>query len=197
MRLLPALRWRQAIPAGFDQINIVPGGWTVGVLVQSNFGGILQIMGAPVGRELGRYMYRRFVEPERDTGGDDPGDGSIMIVVATDAPLSSRNLERLAKRALLGIPRTGGFYSNGSGDFCIAFSAAEGLRIPYRSRESTRQIEVLRNSMTSALFLAAAEASEEAILNSLFKATDMVGRGGRRVEALPLDKVREIMKEKE
>ncbi len=165
------------------------GGYTVGVLVQTNHGGVLQIAGYPIGIKLGRYSYRGDVEEQPE--------GSCMIVVATDAPLSSRNLKRLAKRALLGIPRTGGFYSSGSGDYCIAFSTAEGLRIPYRSRERTRQIEVLRNSMTSALFLAAAEASEEAILNSLFKATDMKGRGGRKSDALPLDKVREIMKEKE
>jgi D-aminopeptidase len=118
-----------------------------------------------------------------------------MVVVATDAPLLSRNLKRLAMRALLGIPRTGGFFSNGSGDFAIAFSTAEGLRIPYRTRERTKKVEILRNRGMSPLFLAAAEASEEAILNSLFKAFTMEGKGGRKMEALPLDKVREIMRE--
>jgi D-aminopeptidase len=125
---------------------------------------------------------------------EEASEGSCMVVVATDAPLDSRNLKRLAKRALLGIPRTGGFYSNGSGDFCIAFSTAPGLRTPYRTEAETRQIEILWNHQMSPLFLAAAEAAEEAILNSLFKAQTMEGNG-RRIDALPLDKIREIMKE--
>jgi D-aminopeptidase len=163
------------------------GGYTVGVLVQTNHGGILQINGYPVGIKLGNYYMRRDVEklPE----------GSCMIVVATDAPLDSHNLKRLAKRALLGIPRTGGFYTTGSGDFCIAFSTAEGLRVSHRSKSPTMQIEVLRTDSTSALFLAAAEAAEEAILNSLFKAGPMEGRGGSKVEGFPLDKVKKIMEE--
>jgi D-aminopeptidase len=161
------------------------GGYTVGVLVQTNHGGVLQINGLPVGVKLGRYSYRRYVEGDTD--------GSCMMVVATDAPLDSRNLKRLAKRALLGIPRTGGYYSNGSGDYAIAFSTAEGLRIAARTRETTRKIELLRNAMMSPLFLAAAEAAEEAILNSLFKAQTMEGRGESRVEALPLDKVKELL----
>ena len=163
------------------------GGYTVGVLVQTNHGGILQINGYPVGIKLGNYYMRRDVEklPE----------GSCMIVVATDAPLDSHNLKRLAKRALLGIPRTGGFYTTGSGDFCVAFSTAKGLRVPHRSKSSTMQIEVLRTDRTSALFLAAAEAAEEAILNSLFKAGPMEGRGGRKVKGFPLDKVKKIMEE--
>lgn len=162
------------------------GGYTVGVLAQTNHGGIFQINGFPVGVRLGDY--------NADTP-DEAEDGSCMIVVATDAPLDSRNLKRLAKRALLGIPRTGGYYSNGSGDYCIAFSTATGLRIPYPSKETTRKIEVLRNEAISPLFLAAAEAGEEAILNSLFKATDMEGRDGNKIRALPLDKLKEIMKE--
>jgi D-aminopeptidase len=162
------------------------GGYTVGVLAQTNHGGIFQINGFPVGVRLGDY--------NADTPAD-AEDGSCMVVVATDAPLDSRNLKRLAKRALLGIPRTGGYYSNGSGDYCIAFSTATGLRIPYPSKETTRKIEVLRNEAISPLFLAAAEAGEEAILNSLFKATDMEGRNGLKIRALPLDKLKEIMKE--
>ncbi len=118
-----------------------------------------------------------------------------MIVVATDAPLDSRNLKRLAKRALLGIARTGGFYSNGSGDYAIAFSTAEGLRVPHRSPSPTMHIEILRNRKVSPIFLAAAEAAEEAILNSLFKARDMEGKDGSKVEALPLDKLKKIMEE--
>jgi D-aminopeptidase len=163
------------------------GGYTVGVLVQTNHGGILQISGYPVGINLGKYYMKDAYEDEEE--------GSCMIVVATDAPLDSRNLKRLAKRALLGIPRTGGYYSNGSGDYAIAFSTVEGLRIASRSSSRTMQIEVLRNSAMSRLFLAAAEAAEEAILNSLFKAQAMEGRDGNRAEAFPLDKLKKIMKE--
>ncbi|UCC40683.1 MAG: P1 family peptidase [Candidatus Aminicenantes bacterium] len=163
------------------------GGYTVGVLVQTNHGGILQINGYPVGIKLGNYYMKRDAEKREE--------GSCMIVVATDAPLDSHNLKRLAKRALLGIPRTGGFYSTGSGDFCVAFSTAKGLRFPHRSKSPTMQIEVLRTDRTSALFLAAAEAAEEAILNSLFKAGEMVGQNGLKVPGFPLDKVRKIMEE--
>jgi D-aminopeptidase len=163
------------------------GGYTVGVLVQTNHGGILQISSYPVGINLGKYYMKNDYEDEEE--------GSCMIVVATDAPLDSRNLKRLAKRALLGIPRTGGYYSNGSGDYAIAFSTVEGLRIASRSSSRTMQIEVLRNSAMSRLFLAAAEAAEEAILNSLFKAQAMEGRGGNRAEAFPLDKLKKMMKE--
>ncbi len=163
------------------------GGYTVGVLVQTNHGGVLQINGFPVGIRLGNYYMSRDL--------DDSPEGSCMIVVATDAPLDSRNLKRLAKRALLGIARTGGFYSNGSGDYAIAFSTAEGLRVPHRSPSPTMQIEILRDRNVSPLFLAAAEAAEEAILNSLFKARDMEGKDGSKVEALPLDKLKKIMEE--
>jgi D-aminopeptidase len=163
------------------------GGYTVGVLVQTNHGGVLQINGFPVGIRLGNYYMSGDLE--------DSPEGSCMIVVATDAPLDSRNLKRLAKRALLGIARTGGFYSNGSGDYALAFSTAEGLRVPHRSPSPTMQIEILRNRKISPLFLAAAEAAEEAILNSLFKARDMEGKDGRKVEALPLAKLRKIMEE--
>ena len=163
------------------------GGYTVGVLVQTNHVGVLQINGYPVGIKLGRYYMKRDVE-ERE-------EGSCMMVVATDAPLSSRNLKRLAKRALLGIPRTGGFYSGGSGDYAIAFSTAKGLRIAHSSRDLTRKVEILQNRHMSPLFLAAAEAAEEAILNSLFKAVEMEGMAGRKIDALPLDKLREIMEE--
>jgi len=163
------------------------GGYTVGVLVQTNHGGVLQINGFPVGIRFGNYYMSRDLE--------DSPEGSCMIVVATDAPLDSRNLKRLAKRALLGIPRTGGFYSSGSGDYAIAFSTAEGLRVPHRSSLPTMKIEILRNRNVSPLFLAAAEAAEEAILNSMFKARDMEGNDGNKVEALPLDKLKKIMEE--
>ena len=160
------------------------GGYTVGVLVQTNFGGVFRINGYPVGDLL------RQDGEESDM--DDLSEGSCMVVVATDAPLDSRNLKRLAKRALLGIVRTGGYYGNASGDYAVAFTTAEGLRVPARSKSPTLKIEVLRNNQMSPLFLAAAEACEEAILNSMFKAEDMEGKGGRKVRALPLDKLKEL-----
>jgi len=163
------------------------GGYTVGVLVQTNHGGILQINGFPVGIRLGKYYMKRDVE--------DLPEGSCMVVLATDAPLNSRNLKRLAKRALLGIVRTGGFFTNGSGDYCIAFSTARGLRISNRGDSPTRKIEILRNKEMTALFLAAVEATEEAILNSMFTAQDMEGKDGHKAEALPLDKLKKIMEE--
>jgi D-aminopeptidase len=164
------------------------GGWTVGVLVQTNHGGILQVAGLPVGERLKKP------EPKRDAGARP--EGSCMIVIATDAPLDSRNLARLARRALLGIARTGGYYANSSGDYAIAFSTAREVRTPHHSDSATRSVVLLRDSGMSPLFQAAAEASEEAILNSLFRARRMEGRNGRAVEALPLDKVREMAGEK-
>jgi D-aminopeptidase len=161
------------------------GGYTVGVLVQTNHGGILQINGLPVGVRLGNYYMKKDV----DAG----SEGSCMIIVATDAPLDNRNLKRLARRALLGIARTGGFYSNASGDYAIAFSTAKEVRIPHRSSSPTQPVVLLRNEQMSPLFLAAAEASEEAILNSLFKAQRTEGIDGHVAEALPLDKIKEII----
>jgi D-aminopeptidase len=152
------------------------------VLVQTNQGGILQIKGMIIDEVFNR--------PEDE-------QGSCMMVVATDAPLDSRNLKRLAKRALLGIARTGGYYSNGSGDYAIAFSTAPDLRIKNHSREATRKIEILRNDKISPLFLAAAEAAEEAILNSLFKAETMNGREGHLIRSLPLDLIKNKLQERE
>jgi D-aminopeptidase len=162
------------------------GGYTVGVLVQTNHGGVLMIDGLPAGQFLEQYSYKRFLNENEE--------GSCMMVVATNAPLLSRNLKRLAKRALLGIARTGGYYSNGSGDYAIAFSTAEDVRRPYRGKNTAERFTVLRNDRMSPLFLAAAEAAEEAILNSLFKAVDIKGRSGHVQQALPLDKIRELMK---
>lgn len=162
-------------------------GYTVGVLVQTNHGGILQIKGYSVGVSLGHYFMKQDLEPS--------AEGSCMIIVATDAPLDSRNLKRLAKRALLGIARTGGFYSGASGDYAIAFSTAKEVRIPHHSASPTQEVILLRNGEISPLFLAAAEAAEEAILNSLFKAQRMEGKDGHIAEALPLDKLKEIIKE--
>lgn len=163
------------------------GGYTVGVLVQTNFGGVLQIDGVPVGEKLGRYSFSDQLQ--------NPVDGSCMIVVATDAPLDSRNLERLAKRAFMGLAKTGGIASNGSGDYVIAFSNNASVLISHDSKTSTITTTVLRNDVMSPLFMAAIEATEEAIINSLFMATDMKGKGGRTIEALPIDKVIPILKQ--
>lgn len=161
------------------------GGFTVGVLVQSNFGGILEINGAPVGRELNNYSYSdRLVYED--------GDGSCMIIVATDAPLSSRNLKRLAKRAFLALAKVGAFSSNGSGDYVIAFSNAANNLVAYNSPNPTRKTDVLTNDRMSPLFLAVVEATQEAIYNSLLKATTITGREGHTIEAISTEKVLEI-----
>jgi D-aminopeptidase len=169
------------------------GGWTVGVLVQTNFGGILTIDGVRVGQKLGRYAFRRQIEGGGHGDADGSGDGSCMIVLATDAPLSARNLERLARRAVLGLARTGSFVSNGSGDFVIAFSTAN--RVPHDPPREPRQIEDLPNEAVSPLFLAAVETVEEAVYNSLTAAVTVTGRDGHTVEALPIDRLREILPE--
>lgn len=161
------------------------GGYTVGVLVQTNFGGVLRIDGVPIGKALRKYYLS-------DELNDTP-DGSCMIVIATDAPLDARNLRRLAKRAMLGLGQTGGIASNGSGDYVIAFSTDPALREPYESERSTQTASLLRNDAMSPLFMAAIEATEEAILNSLFQAQSMSGRDGHKVDALPLDQVLQIM----
>lgn len=159
--------------------------YTVGVLVQSNFGGVLTIDGAPVGEELKNHYLSRIIPYDVD--------GSCMIIVATDAPLTSRNLERLAKRAFLGIARVGGFASNGSGDYVIAFSTNEEVRNDLDARSPVHTISELDNNAMTPLFLAAVEATEEAILNSLFMATTVEGYHGTQ-EALPIDRVLEILR---
>ena len=165
------------------------GGYTVGVLVQTNFGGVLTIAGAPVGRELGRYYLREELQQKGSV--TDQGKGSVMVVIATDAPVDARNLKRMAARAMLGLGRTGASGSNGSGDYAIAFSTQ--MRIRSQDRSSLRQIEVLTNDAMSPLFLAVVEATEEAVYNSLLRATTITGRG-HTAEALPLDKTAEILK---
>ena len=162
------------------------GGYTVGVLVQTNFGGVLEIAGVPVGRELGKY----FLSDQLNN----PADGSCMMVVATDAPLDARNLQRLAKTAFMGLAKTGGIASNGSGDYVIAFSTDTSIRIPFSPTEKLYATSTLFNDDTSPLFMAAIEATEEAIINSLFAATTMTGRNGNTVEALPKDSVIAILK---
>lgn len=166
------------------------GGWTVGVLVQANFGGVLTIDGLEVGQALARYDFRDELVNGSDRPHADPEDGSIMVVIATDAPLGSRNLERMARRAPLGIARTGGYMSNGSGDFVIAFSVAD--RIRYADTGPVRERPRLSNGHTSALFLAVVEAVEEAIYNALIAAETMRGVDGRLLEALPAARVRAL-----
>ena len=186
-----AFGWKGGIGTSSRRLPQSLGGWTVGVLVQSNYGGVLAINGAPVGRELGRFSFQRQVSSADDGALDDSPDGSIMIVVATDAPLDSRNLERLAARALVGLARTGATMSNGSGDYVLAFSTAEAAR--RREGEAPRTVQDLPNDAMSPLFQAVAEATEEAIYNSLFKATTTQGHHAT-VEALPLDRVMEVLR---
>lgn len=162
------------------------GGYTVGVLVQTNFGGNLTIDGIEVGEALGRFSFSNEI----------PGsaDGSCMIVVATDAPLDARNLERLAKRAMLGLGRTGGIASNGSGDYVIAFSTAATNRVPHDVTMPLLSQQVLSNDHLSPLFMAVIEAAEEAIINSLWAAETMTGQTGRSVEALPKKEVLKLLR---
>jgi len=183
------------------------GGYTVGVLVQTNFGGILTINGAPVGRELGRYYLKdqlssidfSLCKPGQKRGTDSSlcysADGSVIIVVATDAPLDHRNLQRLAARSMMGLARTGAAGSNGSGDYAIAFSTAPELRIrtAASNRASKSNVILLSNDAMSPLFLAVIEATEEAIYNSLFRANTTTGRG-HTVDALPIDRTLEILR---
>lgn len=161
------------------------GGYTVGVLVQSNFGGVLEVNGLPVGKHLQKFSFSNELLNNVD--------GSIMIIVATDAPLDARNLERLAKRAFVGIGKTGGIISNGSGDYVIAFSTHESQIAPHQSQEKTQNIEQLRNDEMSPLFMAAIESTEEAIINSLFKAETLTGAGNSRIEALPIEAILELL----
>ncbi len=179
-----AFGWKGGIGTSSRVLPPSLGGWRVGVLVQSNFGGVLQVLGAPVGKELGRYAFRGAVEGER-------GDGSIIIVVATDAPVLARNLERLAGRAIMGLARTGSSASNGSGDYVVAFSTAPQLRRSWQARRPAA--EELSNDELSPLFQAVVEATEEAIYNSLTMAT-MVQSRSARVEPLPLDRLQEVLR---
>jgi D-aminopeptidase len=162
------------------------GGYTVGVLVQTNFGGVLTIDGVPVGEVLKKFYLSQFLP--------DSADGSCMIVIATDAPLDSRNLQRLAKRSMLGLGRVGGIASNGSGDYAIAFSTSEANRVKHSSSEKIDHAELLRNDEMSPIFMAVIEATEEAVLNSLFMARSMKGKDQHAVEALPVDQVITILK---
>jgi D-aminopeptidase len=183
--------WKGGIGTASRRLPTHLGGFSVGVLVQTNFGGVLTIAGAPIGQELGQYYLRD--DLQKTGGGKDKADGSCMIIVATDAPLDARNLKRLAARAWLGVARTGSSASNGSGDYAIAFSTAPQVRVHANDKALTRKVEVMTNDAMSPLFLAAIEATEEAVYNSMFKATTMTGNG-HTVEAIPIDKTVEILK---
>jgi D-aminopeptidase len=173
--------WKGGIGTASRVAGPAYGGYRLGVLVQTNFGGLLTMGGAPVGRELGRYAY----------AGAGSGDGSCMIVVATDAPLTARDLKRVAARAVFGLARTGSSYSNGSGDFAIAFSTAPAARIR-AAGNAPAKYEALTPDAVSPLFEMVLEATEEAVYNSLLRATTVQSRSGR-AEAIPIDKVREIL----
>jgi D-aminopeptidase len=176
-----AFGWKGGIGTSSRRLSARLGGWTVGVLVQTNFGGVLTVDGAPVGRALGRHAYTAEARPD---------SGSVIIVIATDAPLSDRNLRRVASRAMMGLGRTGSSASNGSGDYIVAFSTATGVR-----RSTTAgplATTELPNGEFDGVFQAVVEATEEAVYNSLFMATTVSSRGGT-TEAIPLDRVREIL----
>lgn len=198
-----AFGWKGGIGTSSRRLPPTLGGYTVGVLVQSNYGGVLQIAGHPVGQRLNQYYLRNFLhtdsvntdnqtDSERLSHAAGRADGSIMIVLATDAPLSDRNVTRLARRALAGLARTGAAMSNGSGDYVIAFATADAVRRHHTITEQLRQTVELSNEQLSPLFQAAIEATEEAIYNSLCMATTVTGYQGRRVPALPLDAIRQF-----
>jgi D-aminopeptidase len=186
-----AFGWKGGIGTASRRLTSNLGGYTIGVLVQTNFGGVLTIAGAPIGQELGQYYLRQ--ELQQADSGSGKADGSCMIVVATDAPMDAHSLKRRAARALLGLARTGTAASNGSGDYAIAFSTAPQDRIRPADKALTRHIEVVSNDAISPIFLAAIEATEEAVYNSMFKATTMTSNG-HTVEALPIDKTVEILR---
>jgi len=180
-----AFGWKGGIGSASRRLPETLGGWTVGVLVQANYGGVLTVGGVPVGTALGQYDFRREVEERR-------ADGSVIVVVATDAPLSDRNLRRLAARAFAGIARTGSSFSNGSGDYAMAFSTAANVRRDAASAVAANglvpHVADLPNGRMSSLFQAVAEGTEEAVLAALFSARTIVGHRGT-VQALPLDRV--------
>ena len=183
-----AFAWKGGIGTSSRVLPESLGGHTVGVLVQTNFGGILTMNGAPVGRELNQYSYK---DNLINTANEDLIDGSIMIVVATDAPLNPRNLDRLAMRSIMGLARTGSHASNGSGDYVIAFSTHPKVRRPRTSDEPIATISLVNASM-SPLFAATAEATEEAIYNAIFKATTISSSRGTR-HAIPINELMRVL----
>jgi D-aminopeptidase len=199
-----AFGWKGGIGTSSRKLPASLGGYTLGVLVQTNFGGVLTIDGAPVGVELGKYYLKDVVGnvgqdskqsaggPFAVTPGYDRADGSIIIVIATDAPLDHRQLRRLAERSMAGLARTGSSMTNGSGDYAISFSTAVENRV--KAADSLRTVKLVGNDAMSPIFQAAIEATEEAIYNSLFRATTVTGKDKRTVEALPLERTRDILR---
>ena len=181
-----AFGWKGGIGTSSRKLPASMGGYTVGVLVQTNFGGFLNVDGVAVGEKLGGYPWQKEIEC---------ADGSIMMVVGTDAPIDSRNLERVAKRAFMGLAKAGGIASNGSGDFAIAFSTAKENRVPHNTEklQKLNNVNVANDDMTP-IFMATIEATEEAIINSLFKAHDVTGYNGKVHKALPVDKVLDMLR---
>ena len=182
-----AFGWKGGIGTSSRVLPEALGGYTVGVLVQTNYGGMMNINGAPVGRELGTYSFSEETQP--DNG--DREDGSIMVVVATDAPLTSRGLARMSMRPMLGLGRTGSFASNGSGDYVIAFSTSPSVRKP-RVSATPVTTEVLVNDSLSPLFAAVTEATVEAVYNAIFKATTVTSARGE-LKAVPIERVKTIL----
>ncbi|MBF8295946.1 MAG: peptidase DmpA [Bacteroidetes bacterium] len=177
--------WKGGIGTSSRLLPSSLGGFAVGVIVQTNYGGVLDIAGVPVGKELGRYSYRNDVR--------NPGDGSCMMVVATDAPLNSQQLKRLARRATLALGRTGSAMSHGSGDYVLAFSTSRNGRI-HPDDQRIESIPRLREDDLSPLFQAVVESTEEAIYNSLLQATSVKGHKGTEAEALPIEKLRDVLR---
>jgi len=188
-----AFGWKGGIGTSSRKLPPSLGGYTLGVLVQTNFGGVLSIDGAPIGIELGKYYLKdatSITNPQSEFRNPQSPDGSIIIVIATDAPLDHRQLRRLAERSMAGLARTGSSMTNGSGDYAIAFSTANRIN----ASESVRNVQVVGNDAMSPLFQAVIETTEEAILNSLFKATTVTGKDNHTIEALPLDQTITILK---
>jgi D-aminopeptidase len=181
--------WKGGIGTSSRKLPANLGGWTVGVLAQTNYGGVLQVAGVPVGQDLGQYYLK-------DELSKASADGSVIVVIATDAPLSDRNLERLAHRGLLGVARTGSPMTNGSGEYSIAFSTNMDVRRTSERRAKPSTIVDLPNEQMSPLFEAAVEAAEEAAINSMFAATPMDGNG-HHVDALPVDRVVKLYRQRQ
>ncbi|MEW6335871.1 MAG: P1 family peptidase [Acidobacteriota bacterium] len=179
------LGWKGGIGTASRRLPDALGGWTVGVLAQTNFGGVLSVAGVPVGQLLGRHAFREALEP--------PERGSCVVVIATDAPADARQLRRLAARTAMGLARVGGFASSGSGDYAIAFSTHPGLRVRTGAGSDVR-VAPLADDDLSPLFLAVVESTEEAVLNSLFRATTVRGFRGREADALPIRDVLELLR---
>ena len=199
-----AFGFKGGIGTASRRLPVSLGGYTVGVLVQTNYGGILTIDGAPVGVELGKYYLKDVIEKSENSKQNVSqnkndinvlADGSIIIVIATDAPMDARQLKRMAARSMMGLARTGAAATNGSGDYAVAFSTAPEVRVKTASDNHTpREVKLLSNDAMSPLFLATIEATEEAIYNSLFRATTVTGRENRTVEALPVEKTITILR---